>query len=95
MVSKVWFDKLPADLQKTVLEIGAKLEPEIHQWQIKKIADDYKVWAERGAKMVKLPPAEQTEAEKKIDAAIQGVLDKNPPSKEFYQKIKAITASVK
>ena len=59
------------------------------------IADDYKTWADRGGKIVKLSPAEQTEAEKKIDAAIQGVLDKNPPSKEFYQKIKAITSAVK
>ncbi|HYJ43492.1 MAG TPA: TRAP transporter substrate-binding protein [Xanthobacteraceae bacterium] len=95
MVSKVWFDKLPADLQKAVLETGSKLEADIHQWQIKKIADDYKTWADRGGKIVKLSPAEQTEAEKKIDAAIQGVLDKNPPSKEFYQKIKAITSAVK
>jgi TRAP-type transport system periplasmic protein len=95
MVSKVWFDKLPADLQKAVLVTGSKLEADIHQWQIKKIADDYKTWADRGGKIVKLSPAEQTEAEKKIDAAIQGVLDKNPPSKEFYQKIKAITSAVK
>ncbi len=39
MVSKIWFDKLPADLQKHVMETGAKLEAPLHQWQIKRIAE--------------------------------------------------------
>ena len=94
LVSKVWFDKLPADLQKAVLETGSKLEPAMYQWQTKRIADDHKVWLSRGGKTAKLSAAEQAEAAKRVQAAIQSVLDKNPPSKEFYQKIKAITAAV-
>jgi TRAP-type C4-dicarboxylate transport system substrate-binding protein len=94
VVSKVWFDKLPDDLKKAVLETGQKLEAPMHQWQIKRIADDHKAWLSRGGKTAKLAPAEQAEAEKRVQAAVQSVLDKNPPSKEFYQKIKAITATV-
>ena len=95
LVSKVWFDKLPADLQKAIVDTGRKLEPDMHQWQIKRIADDRKAWADRGGKIVKLSPAEQAEAEKRVDAAVQAVLAKNPPSKELYDKLKAITATVK
>lgn len=95
MTSKIWFDKLPADLQKAVVETGQKLEPVIHQWQIKRIADDRKTWLDRGGKFVSLPAAEQTDAAKRVQTATNGVLDKNPPSKEFYQKIQAITSAIK
>jgi TRAP-type C4-dicarboxylate transport system substrate-binding protein len=95
MVSKVWFDKLPADLQKAVMETGAKLEAPLYQWQIKRIADDTKTWADRGGKIVKLSDAEQADAVKRVAASLQSVLDKNPPSKELFGKLKAIADTVK
>jgi TRAP-type C4-dicarboxylate transport system substrate-binding protein len=95
MVSKIWFDKLPPDLQKAVIETGQKLEQPIYQYQIKRIADDRKAWTDRGGKFVSLSAAEQKDAEKRVLAATNGVLDKNPPSKDFYQKIQAITSAIK
>jgi TRAP-type C4-dicarboxylate transport system substrate-binding protein len=95
MVSKVWYDKLPADLQKAIMETGAKLEAPLYQWQVKRIADDRKAWLERGAKIVKLSAAEQADAEKRVRAAVQSVLEKNPPSKELYTKLKTIADTVK
>ncbi len=94
LVSKVWFDKLPADLQKAVMETGRKIEPEMHKWQITRIADDRKAWLEKGGKIVKLSPAEQVEAEKRVGNAVQAVLAKAAPSKELYDKLKAIAATV-
>jgi TRAP-type C4-dicarboxylate transport system substrate-binding protein len=94
MVSKVFYDKLPADLQKIVMETGNKLEPVIHKWQVQRIKDDYKAWADRGGKVVKLPAAEQADAVKRVHAAVQSVLDKNAPSKELYSKLKAIADKV-
>jgi C4-dicarboxylate-binding protein DctP len=94
LVSKVWFDKLPDDLKNAVLETGQKIEAPMHMWQTKRIADDHKAWLSRGGKIAKLSPAEQAEAEKRVQAAVQSVLDKNPPSKDFYQKIKAIASTV-
>ena len=41
-----------------------------------------------------LSPAEQQEAERRVTAAIQPVLDKSAPLKEFYNKIKAGAATV-
>ncbi len=94
MVSKVWFDTLPADLQKAIMETGQKLEAPMHQWQIQRIADDRKAWLDRGAKIVKLPAAEQTDAERRVRAAVQSVLDRNPPSKELFTALKAIADKV-
>jgi hypothetical protein len=38
---------------------------------------------------VTLSPAEQQEAEKRVIAAIQPILDKNAGLKEFYGKVRA------
>jgi TRAP-type C4-dicarboxylate transport system substrate-binding protein len=94
MVSKVFYDKLPADLQKIVIDSGNKLEPIIHKWQTQRIKDDYKAWADRGGKVVKLSAAEQADAVKRVDAAVRSVLDKNAPSKDLYTKLKAIADKV-
>jgi TRAP-type C4-dicarboxylate transport system substrate-binding protein len=95
MVSKIWFDKLPDDLKKHVMETGFKLEAPMYQWQVKRIADDTKTWADRGGKMVKLSDAEQADAQKRVAASLKTVLDKNPPSKELFTKLKAIADTIK
>jgi TRAP-type C4-dicarboxylate transport system substrate-binding protein len=94
LVSKVWFDKQPADLQKAIMDVGRKIEPQLHAWQMKRIQDDRKAWTDRGGKIVKLSPAEQAEAEKRAAAAVQTVLAKQAPSKELYDKLKAAAATV-
>jgi TRAP-type C4-dicarboxylate transport system substrate-binding protein len=94
LVSKMWFGRLPADLQKIVIETGQRIEPELHKWQIQRIADDRKAWTEKGGKIAKLSAAEQDDAAKRVAAAVQSVLAKNAPSKELYDKLKAAADSV-
>jgi len=94
LVSKVWYDRLPPDLQKAVVEAGAKVEPEINKWQIVRLEADMSAWTSRGGKVVQLSPAEQEEAVRRVTAAIQPILDTNAPLKEFYGKVKAGAATV-
>jgi TRAP-type C4-dicarboxylate transport system substrate-binding protein len=94
LVSKVFFDRLPADLKKTVLDTGAKIEPQIEQWQIARIAADAKSWAEKGGKTVKLSPEEQKEAERRVSASAASVVGKSAPLKELYEKLKSAAAAV-
>ena len=94
LVSKVWFDRLPADLKKAVMDASAKVEPEAHKWgdaQLKQLTGN---WKDHGGKIVTLSPEEQKEAESKVSNAIVPVLDKSAPLKEFYGKIKAGAATV-
>jgi TRAP-type C4-dicarboxylate transport system substrate-binding protein len=81
LVSKIWFARLPPDLQKTVVETGRKIEPDLHKWQIH-------------GKVAKLPAAEQDDAARRVTAAVQSVLAKTAPSKELYDKLKAAADSV-
>ena len=94
LVSKVWLERLPADLQKAVVETGRKIEPEMHKWQVARIEADRKAWLEKGGKITKLSAEEQAEAAKRVTAAVQTVLAKNPSSKELYDKLKAAAATV-
>jgi TRAP-type C4-dicarboxylate transport system substrate-binding protein len=94
LVSKIWFARLPPDLQKAVVETGRAIEAENHKWQIQRIADDWNTWKEKGGKVVKLSADEQAEAAKRVNAAVQSVLAKNPSSKELYDKLKAAADSV-
>lgn len=94
LVSKAWYDRLPADLKEAVMKAGAAVEPEAQKWGAANLVADTNAWKEHGGKIVTLSPAEQQEAEKRASAAIQPVLDKSAPLKEFYGKIKAAAATV-
>jgi TRAP-type transport system periplasmic protein len=94
LVSKIFYDRLPPDLQKAVLETGLKLEPVLEKWQITRIADDTKAWTDKGGKIVKLSPEDQQEAIRRTSAAAQSVVAKSAPLKEMYDKLKAAAAAV-
>ncbi len=93
LVSKVWFDRLPADLKKAVLEAGPKIEPELATWQVTRIENDTKAWTDKGGKIVKLSPSDQEEAARRVSAAAQTVVGKSAPLKDLYEKLKAITSA--
>jgi TRAP-type C4-dicarboxylate transport system substrate-binding protein len=95
LVSKPWFDKLPADLQKAVRDAGAKVEPELVKWSVTRAEADSKAWLAAGGKTFKLSDAEQAEAVKKVGATLDPILNKNAGVKELYGKLKAAADSVK
>jgi TRAP-type C4-dicarboxylate transport system substrate-binding protein len=93
MVSKVWFDRLPPDLQQAVRDTAVAIEPEMHKWQLARVASDLNTWVEKGGKAAKLPPSEQEEAVRRVSAAIQPVLASHPGMKELYDTLKNAAAT--
>ena len=47
LVSKVWYDRLPADLKKAVTDAGAKVEPEANKWVAARLVQDTNTWKEK------------------------------------------------
>jgi TRAP-type transport system periplasmic protein len=90
VISKAFYDKLPPDLQKTALEVAQKIEPQIHQWQINRLAADREVWMKNNGKFNKLSDAEQAEARKRVTESLQPLFAKDAGLKAFYDKVKAI-----
>jgi TRAP-type C4-dicarboxylate transport system substrate-binding protein len=95
VISKIFLDKLPPDLQKIVTETAVKIEPQINQWQVARLAADRDVWTKNNGKFVKLSDAEQAEAQKRVLEAIQPMFAKDAGLKAFYDKLKTLAASVK
>jgi TRAP-type C4-dicarboxylate transport system substrate-binding protein len=94
LVSKVWYDRLPADLQKAVIDAGARAEPQVNAWNVNRLKQDRETWLQRGGKTATLSITEQEEAVRRVSAAVQPILEKNPVLKEFYTKIKEGAATV-
>ena len=86
-------DRLPADLKQRCSTPPPRSSPRTTSG-CRAAREDTNTWKERGGKIVTLSPAEQQEAERRVTAAIQPVLDKSAPLKEFYNKVKAGAATV-
>jgi TRAP-type C4-dicarboxylate transport system substrate-binding protein len=95
IVSRAWYDRLPPDLQKAVVDTGAKIEPDMDKWQLARLASDAETWKGKGGKVARLAPAEQQEAVRRATAAIQPILDKDAALKTFYGTVKAAADKVK
>jgi TRAP-type transport system periplasmic protein len=95
VVSKAFYDKLPPDLQKAVTDSAIKIEPQINQWQVARLAADREVWLKNNGKFAKLSDAEQAEAQKRVVDSLQPMFAKDAGLKAFYDKIKSLADSVK
>ena len=90
--SKVWFDKLPADLQKAVVDAGRAAQVRNQKFTLDFNAQMPKRWAEVGGELFVLPDAER----QKLVAALKSVGDDvtkdDPPVKAFFERVRAAAA---
>jgi TRAP-type transport system periplasmic protein len=59
VISKVWFDTLSPDLQKIVVDDGAKTGRDLFPFVVNFIKDQRQAWTAGGGELIALPPAEQ------------------------------------
>ena len=90
LISKVWFDRLPPDLKKAVLETGPKIEPELAKWQVDAHRERHQGLDREGRQdRASSRPSDQEEAVRRVSAAAQTVVGKSAPLKDLYDKLKA------
>ena len=91
-VSKPWFDKLPADLQKAVMDAGHAAQKRADAFTAEFMAGMPKRWAEVGGEVFVMPDAERA----KLVAALKTVGDEvtkdDPPVKAFFERVRATAA---
>jgi len=56
VASKVWLDKLPADLRKMVIDVGRQTQVKTHKWEQQFSKTLEAKWKEMGGQMHTLPP---------------------------------------
>jgi TRAP-type C4-dicarboxylate transport system substrate-binding protein len=88
-LSKKWFDALPPDLQKIVLEECDSAARDAVAWQANEIANEKKTWTDHGGELIELPPADEAELMRRMSTIADDVGAKRPAIKEMYDQLKA------
>ena len=89
VVSKVWLDKLPPDLQRLVIDEGRKLQPRVQDLSFQVLDEMRKKWMAVGGEIVKLPQADQEKLADLLKAVGPEVTKSSPDLQAFYERVKA------
>ncbi|HLK82412.1 MAG TPA: TRAP transporter substrate-binding protein [Xanthobacteraceae bacterium] len=89
MVSKRWFDGLPAELQAQVMSAAKQAGAETTPWASEFFASQHKVWAERGGETIVLPPAEKAELMAKMAPIGDDIVKTKPVLKPLWEQMVA------
>jgi TRAP-type C4-dicarboxylate transport system substrate-binding protein len=91
-LSKVWLDKLPPDLRKTIVDEARKLQPWAEETAIAEGKELRQKWRDRGGELVRLPAAEQATLVKLLKPIGAEVTKDNPVLKDFYERLQKTAA---
>ncbi|MDB5597543.1 MAG: hypothetical protein JWM36_4504 [Hyphomicrobiales bacterium] len=84
VVSKVWYEKLPKDLQAVVDQAGKKASVDVYPWAIDFNEKQRKVWTDNGGEIVKLSPDAHAELMKLMRPIGAEVASRKPAEKALF-----------
>ncbi len=88
-ISKKWFDTLPADLQKIIVDEGDKMAQAIIPWQVNFLNEQRKNWVAKGGELISLPPDEQATMMKRLSTVGEDLTKSKPASRKMYDLLVA------
>ena len=88
-LSKKWFDALPPDLQKILLQEGDSAGRAAVAWERDDLANQSKTWTEHGGELIQLPPTDEAELMRRMSTIADDVGAKRPAIKEMYDQLSA------
>ncbi len=89
MLSRRWFDGLPADLQAQVMAAAKQAETEVTPWQLDFFASQRKVWTDRGGELIALPAADKAEIMAKLADVGDDIVKTKPALKPLWDQMVA------
>ena len=84
VISKLWYDKLPTDLQKVVINAGRQATGETRQWILDYIAEQRKIWLKNGGQMNRPTATEHAQLMKMMRPVGAEVTAGKPEEKALY-----------
>ena len=87
LVSKVWLNKLPADLQNIVIEEGNKLQARTTAYSDTSEMAMIKRWKSDGGELVTLPDSDQKELLAKLKSVGEDVTKSSASLNAFYRRV--------
>ena len=88
--SKVWFDKLPGDLQQIILDEAAIADDKIISVSVRMINKMYGIWEKTGGELNVLSDAEQIELRRRLSTVGDDVLKDQPEVLKVYNVMKSV-----
>jgi TRAP-type transport system periplasmic protein len=89
VLSKRWFDGLPADLQALVMTTSKQAEIEANPWALDFLAAQRKAWTEKGGEVITLSPADRAELMAKMRPIGDDIAKAKPELKPLWEQLVA------
>lgn len=90
--SKRWLDKLPADLQRIVLEESAAADERVLPWTVAAIGRMYSLWVKGGGTLTEFSASDQAELRRRLSTVGDDVLKGKPAVMKVYKVMKEAAA---
>jgi TRAP-type C4-dicarboxylate transport system substrate-binding protein len=87
MLSKRWFDGLPADLQAQVLAAARQAEAEVTPWELDFLVSQRKAWVDKGGELIVLPAADKAEIMAKLAPVGDDIVKTKPILKPLWDQM--------
>jgi TRAP-type C4-dicarboxylate transport system substrate-binding protein len=95
MLSKKWFDGLPADLQAAVRQTADETKSEVIPWSLTFLEEQRKVWVAKGGEILHLSDAEHAELMAKMRPVGDDIVKSKPDLKPLWDQLLAAAAKAK
>jgi len=92
VASKVWLDKLPADLRKMVIDVGRQTQVKTHKWEQQFSKTLEAKWKEMGGQMHTLPPEDLAKMKTLLASVGDDVSKDQPAVLDMLKKVRAVAA---
>jgi TRAP-type C4-dicarboxylate transport system substrate-binding protein len=84
MLSKKWFEALPADLQAAVMATAKEVQSEVLPWSLDFLVSQRKAWVEKGGEVIRLSDAEHAELMQKMRPVGDDIVKTKPDLKPLW-----------
>jgi TRAP-type C4-dicarboxylate transport system substrate-binding protein len=89
IVSKRWFDGLPADLQSAVMTTAQQVRAEVIPWGLDFLVAQRKAWVEKGGEVIHLSDADRAELMAKMRPVGDDIVKSKPELKPLWDSLLA------
>jgi TRAP-type C4-dicarboxylate transport system substrate-binding protein len=89
VLSKRWFDGLPADLQGIVMATGRQAAAEAIPWSLDFLVAQRKAWVDKGGEVIALPAADRAELMAKLASVGDDIVKTKPELKPLWEQLVA------
>ena len=93
VLSRLWFDKLPKDLQTVLVEEGAKLNAELTDWSIKSFEGAEEVWTRNKGEIIRFPAEERARFLAITSGGAEEVFQERAEVKRMHDRLREIAST--